>query len=247
MRPRTAALVLLLLAPRVHAQPPGKSPPDTVVNLQVLPKTMSRTQVWGTMRNIAAGLGVRCTFCHVGDDSTPLEQLDFPNDQKRTKLVARQMLRLVQEVNARLDTIPGRPTPAVTVTCATCHRGVSRPVPLATIIAEVATTAGADSATRVYRSLRERYYGRDAYDFGEPSLNTAAFRTARAGRTDDALALLRLNESMYPNAAALAIVRGNVQLMRGDTTAAAAAFREAVRRDPKNDEARGRLRDIGRP
>jgi len=34
--------------------------------------------------------------------------------------------------------------------------------------------------------------------------------------------------------------------MRADTTAAAAAFREALRRDPANDEARGRLRDIGR-
>jgi hypothetical protein len=33
-------------------------------------------------------------------------------------------------------------------------------------------------------------------------------------------------------------------LMRADTASAAAAFREAIRRDPKNDEARGRLRDI---
>ena len=92
--------------------------------------------------------------------------------------------------------------------------------------------------------MRERYYGRDAYDFGEVSLNTAAFRTARAGKIDDALALLRLNEQLYPNTAALSIVRGNIMLMRADTSSAAAAFREAIRRDPKNDEARGRLRDI---
>ena len=132
----------------------------------------------------------------------------------------------------------------MTVTCITCHRGVNRPVPLATIITETATAAGADSATRAYRALRERYYGRDAYDFGEVSLNSAAFRTARAGRIDDALALLRLNEQLYPNTAALSIVRGNIMLMRADTASAAAAFREAVRRDPTNDEARGRLRDI---
>ena len=98
---------------------------------------------------------------------------------------------------------------------------------------------------RVYRSLRERCYGRVAYDFGETSLNSAAFRTARAGKTDDALALLRLDEQLYPNTAALSIVRGNVHLMRADTSSAASAFREAVRRDPSNDEARGRLRDIG--
>jgi hypothetical protein len=121
---------------------------------------------------------------------------------------------------------------------------VSRPVPLATIVTETATAAGADSAIRDYRSLRDRYYGRDSYDFGELSLNSAAFRTARAGKIDDGLALLRLNEQFYPNTAALSIVRGNIALMRADTAAAAAAFREAIRRDPKNDEARGRLRAI---
>ena len=246
MRGTATTLALVLVASRTHAQAPGKWPPDSVVNLQVLAKTTPPVQVWGMMRNVASGLGVSCTFCHVGADTAPLAQIDFASDQKRTKLVARQMLKLVQEINARLDTIPGRSTPAVSVTCVTCHRGVSRPVPLSTIVAEVATASGADSATRVYRSLRERYYGRDAYDFGEASLNTAAFRTARAGKIDDALALLGLNESLYPNAAAVAIVRGNVLLMRADTTGAAAAFREAIRRDPTNDEARGRLRDIRR-
>jgi hypothetical protein len=47
-----------------------------------------------------------------------------------------------------------------------CHRGTSRPVPLAALIADAATIAGADSAVRAYRALRERFYGRDAYDFG---------------------------------------------------------------------------------
>ena len=227
------------------AQPPGKWPPDSLINLQVLPKNASPTQVWGNMRNIAGGLGVECTFCHVGPAGAPLERIDFASDEKRNKLVARQMMRMVQEVNRRLDSLPGRPTSTVTVTCNTCHRGVSRPVPLAQIIAEVATASGADSAIRTYRALRERHYGREAYDFGELSLNSAAFRVGRAGKTDDALALLRLNEQLYPNTAALAIIRGNVYLMRADTAAAAASFRDAIRREPANDEARGRLRDIG--
>jgi predicted negative regulator of RcsB-dependent stress response len=119
-------------------------------------------------------------------------------------------------------------------------------VPLATLISEAAIAAGADSAVRAYRALRERYHGRDAYDFGELSLNTAAFRTARAGKTDEALALLRVNEEHFPTATALHISRGNVHLMRADTTAAAESFREALRREPNNGEARGRLRAIGR-
>ena len=55
-------------------------------------------------------VGVSCTFCHVGSDSAPLERIAFATDEKRKKRVARQMMRMVQEVNNRLDTIPVRPT-----------------------------------------------------------------------------------------------------------------------------------------
>gem|GEM_PF-5213358 len=50
---------------------------------------------------------------------------------------------------------------------------------------------------------------------------------------------------MFPGSSSLAVFRGNLHLMRADTAAAALAFREAIRRDPRNGEARGRLRDIG--
>ncbi len=156
------------------------------------------------------------------------------------------MMRMVQEINRRLDTLPGRTASGLQVTCMTCHRGVPRPVPLNQLLAEAATAAGADSAVRAYRALRQRYYGRDAYDFGELSLNSAALRLGRAGRHEDALALLRLNEEMFPSSSATYVFRGNIVLMRGDTAAAEAAFREAIRRDPTNNEARGRLRAIGR-
>jgi len=69
---------------------------------------------------------------------------------------------------------------------------VSRPAPLSTIIAEVATTSGADSALRAYRSLREKFLIRGVYDFGEPTLNIAAFRLGRAQTFDEAFALLKL-------------------------------------------------------
>jgi hypothetical protein len=197
------------------------------------------------MRNFAGGLGVRCQFCHVGEEGQPLERFDFAKDDKRTKLVARQMMRMVQEINRRLDTIPGRTSPGLQVTCATCHRGVSRPVPLATLLSDAGTAFGADSAVRAYRALRQRYYGRDAYDFSESSLNGAALRLAQSKKFDEAFALLRLNEETFPAAASTYVFRGNVNLMRGDTTAAAVAFREAVRRDSTNREALGRLRDIG--
>ena len=58
-------------------------------------------------------------------------------------------------------------------------------------------------------------------------------------------ALLKLNEELYPASSGMYVFRGNINLMKGDTTAAAAAFREAIRRDPANDEAKGRLQAIG--
>ena len=60
------------------------------------------------------------------------------------------------------------------------------------------------------------------------------------------LALLKLNEEYFPKSSGMYVFRGNVLLMRADTNGAAEAFREAVRRDTTNNEAKGRLRAIGR-
>lgn len=257
------SLVLLATATSSLAAQARTFPPDSLVNTQVIPRNTPVLQVIGQMRNFAGDLGVRCQFCHVGQEGRPLSEFDFAADTKREKLVARQMMLMVAEIDRRVDTLPGHgagPHPAghehaatapaapttPLVTCGTCHRGVSRPVPLQTIVVEAAQSAGVDSALRAYRALRDRYYGRAAYDFGESTLNIAAFRLARAGRPDDGLALLGLNETYFPNSSGMSVFRGNILLMRGDTSGAALSFREAIRRDSTNTEARGRLRDIGR-
>ena len=238
-------IALVVAAGSLGAQVQGKFPPDSLVNTKVFPHNTPVTEVIGAMRNFSGALGVRCQFCHVGEEGKPLETFDFAKDEKRTKLVARQMMRMVQEINRRLDTLPERQANGLQVTCATCHRGLNRPVPLATVVSDAGMSSGADSAIRAYRALREKYYGRDAYDFSEMSLNSAALRMARANKVDDALALLKLNEEQYPKASSTYVARGNVFLIKGDTTSAAGAFREAIKRDPMNREAMGRLREIG--
>ena len=240
------SVALLAALPVVATSQTRKFPPDSLVNTQVIPHDTPVNQVIGQMRNITGDLGVRCPFCHVGQEGQPLDQFDFAKDKKQPKLRARQMMRMVAEINRRLDTLPGHTPADPVVTCRTCHRAVSVPLPLQTIVMTADSVSGLDSAMRAYRSLRERYYGRDAYDFGEPTLNIAAFRLARAGKHADGLALLDLNESFYPNSSGMSVFRGNIQLMKGDTNAAALAYREAIRRDSTNGEARGRLRDIKR-
>jgi hypothetical protein len=249
---RTLASILILSAgtffgTNLPAQPTGKWPPDSLVNVKVLPRTMPVMNLVGVMRDFTSALGVRCQFCHLGQEGQPLEQFDFVSDQKRTKLTARQMMAMVQEINRRIDTLPQHNSATgLQVTCMTCHRGVSRPAPLATILVDAGVAAGSDSALKAYRALRQRYFGRDAYDFSEPSLNIAAFRLGRANKFDEAFALLKLNEELFPGSSGMYVFRGNIELMRADTNAAAAAFREAIRRDTTNVEAKGRLRAIGR-
>jgi hypothetical protein len=216
---------------------------DTLVNTQVIPHNTPVPQVLAMMRGFTGALGVRCEYCHVEREGGPP---DFPLDDKRTKRTARLMMRLVQQINdSTLSRIPERPTPAVAVTCATCHRGVARPKPLADIVTEAVAGSGLDSAVRAYRALREQYYGRASYDFGENSLNAAAQALLAARRADDALGVLRLNAEFFPNSAGVAGQMGEAYLAKADTANAIAMYRQALLRDPNDRLARQRLRALG--
>ncbi len=238
------AAVLAPVASELPAQ--NRFPPDTLRNLKVLPAATTPAEVVAIMRGFATALGVRCQFCHLGEEGRPLSTFDFVSDQKRTKQTARLMMEMVRDLNrVTLAAIPDRPVPPVEVTCLTCHRGVARPLTLGQVIAEALRGGGPDSARSAYRELRTRYFGRAAYDFGEPSLVGAAQDLARAGRLDDALGLLQINDEQFPASANNMNNIGDVQLARRDTAAAVAAYRTALRRDSTDPVARGRLRALG--
>src|SRR5437879_13048192 len=106
MRLFVVCVCALVFCRSAAAQTPGRFPPDSLVNVKVIPRTTPVIQVVGMMRNFAFGLGVRCPFCHVCEEGMPLEKFDFAKDEKRTKRVARQMMRMVDEINRRLDMLP---------------------------------------------------------------------------------------------------------------------------------------------
>lgn len=110
----------------VNAQ--QKFPPDEFVNLQVFPKDASPAVIVNAMKNITRALGVRCPFCHVGEEGMPLEKFDFPSDAKPEKQTARMMMRMAGEINAQLTkAMPDAPAKGYQVTCFTCHRGQQHP------------------------------------------------------------------------------------------------------------------------
>lgn len=106
-----------------HAMPRAK-------NLQVLPKDISGLDLMAMMRGYTKALGVECEFCHAEDPQT--HHMDFSSDAKPDKTIARTMIRMTQEINSKYLATVNDPdaTPAQkTVTCGTCHRGSSMPMP----------------------------------------------------------------------------------------------------------------------
>ena len=124
---RVIVAVVILSSPAAPAAAQGMFPPKSFQNLQVLPKDASAALVVTTMKAFANNLGVRCQFCHIGEEGLPLEQFDFASDAKATKTTARAMMRLTQEFNKQLDAAVPNPGSASRVTCITCHRGKSKP------------------------------------------------------------------------------------------------------------------------
>jgi hypothetical protein len=247
MRPlrslRLVAAIAACTAAPLAAQGRPPQGPDSLVNTLVIPHNTPVPQVLAMMRGFTSALGVRCDYCHVEREGGPP---NFPLDDKRTKRTARLMMRMVQLVNdSTLSRIPERPQPSVAVTCATCHRGLARPKPLADVVTETVTAAGLDSAVRAYRVLRDQYYGRASYDFGEGSLNTAAQALLALRRPEDALGVLRLNAEFFPNSAGVSGQMGEAYLAKADTANAIAMYRQALLRDPNDRLARQRLRALG--
>ena len=95
-------------------------------NLQVLPKDISKEQLFPIMKSFAQGLSVRCVHCHVGEEGKPLSTFDFASDAKKEKLVARKMLVMVHRINEQDFGV--KDYRDVKVTCFTCHRGSTKPL-----------------------------------------------------------------------------------------------------------------------
>ena len=229
---RVVVLSVLLLAGATSLSAQGKFPPDSFTNLKVLPKTISRQELLTTMRGFALGLGVRCTYCHIGKEGQPLDSVNFASDDKRTKRVARVMIGMVNHINGEhLADVPDRPEPHVVVRCETCHRGVARPRLLSDEMELYLADSGLAAALQHYRDLRAKYYGGEAYDFRELPLIGLAQEQARAGKVDDAIGILGMSAEFFPASGQTPLTLGNVLLFKGDTARAIAAFREALAKD----------------
>jgi outer membrane lipoprotein-sorting protein len=118
-------LFSVLVTTGAHAQsalpkPPAESPARSKLaeeeykNIQAL-KGIPAEMVVPSMQFIAASLGVECEYCHVARA--------FEKDDKKPKLTARKMIGMMMAINK--ENFEGHRE----VTCYSCHRGSTSPVP----------------------------------------------------------------------------------------------------------------------
>jgi hypothetical protein len=99
-------------------EPPQEKTVEQVQkNIKVL-TGMPESQLIPVMNFFAASMGRRCNYCHVNNQG----QWDYASDAKPEKAAAREMIKLVMDINKTTERLKLDP-----VSCYTCHRGRTSP------------------------------------------------------------------------------------------------------------------------
>jgi hypothetical protein len=97
--------------------PQEKTVEQVQKNIKVL-TGMPESQLIPVMNFFAASMGRRCNYCHVNNQG----QWDYASDAKPEKTSAREMVKLVMDINKTTERLKLDP-----VSCYTCHRGRTSP------------------------------------------------------------------------------------------------------------------------
>ena len=237
-----ASLALLLAFP-ARAQDHW-SWPEKPSNLQVLPKDWPGSRLQPVMTGFTRALGVRCSYCHKGEEGKPLSAYDFASDENPNKNRAREMLRMLGDINDHLKKIEPSGDKRVNMWCHTCHHGRSRPMTLEEELGEQYRTKGIKSALDHYAELKTKYYSRGAYDFGEDSLNGFGYALLEKNDTSAAIQILTLNAQEFPQSGNAWDSLAEAYAKAGDLQKAREDYEKSLALDPKNENARKMLKKI---
>jgi len=220
--------------------------PEHPKNLKVLPADTGPEKLSAIMRGFSRSLGVRCQYCHVGQEVKPLSSFDFASDANPNKDRARQMYKMLGMINAQLREFP-RSGPKVNMWCHTCHAGRPKPTTLVEELDVAYAKGGAAAAVERYHELRTRYYGRGGYDFGERSLEEFGGGLLEKHDNDGAVAILKLNAETFPESGDAQETLGDAYSAAGRAELASGAYKKAVALDPHNGEAKAKLEKLEAP
>ncbi len=219
------------------ASPLAAQWPPEVKNLKVIATDTKFNVLLDTMKAFTRALGVRCSYCHVGREDQELADYNFASDDKPAKVKAREMLKMVGAINDQyLAALPMRRQPAITVSCNTCHHGISQPRTVQQVVLGAYATGGYTAADSTYRALRTRYYGAAAYDFGEVPLTDVAAAIQAQGSNPDAVRFYQLNIQFLPASGFALRQLGFQYLAMHDTASALGTFKKQLELQPNNTE-----------
>jgi tetratricopeptide (TPR) repeat protein len=191
---------------------------------------------FANMQEISSALGVSCNYCHTAERGS-----GTPEPKKE---IARAMIAMTRDLNAKIAVSVGEPAESLTrVQCITCHRGVAIPRQLGDILSQTLREQGTTSAIAQYRDLRQRYFGRQAYDFGEDTLLNLAQRIVES-KPDDAIALIQVNLEFNPRSARSYFALAHAYTRKIDDASAIASLEKSLEIDPDNNVARGQLEQL---
>lgn len=196
------------------------------------------------MMGFTRSLGVRCSYCHVGEEGKPLSTYDFASDANPNKDRARAMLRMLGSVNDHLGRIEPSGEKRVNMWCHTCHRGAPRPMTLQEDLGEVYRKSGIDAAIARYHKLREQYDDRGTYDFREGSLNAFGHELLGLGDSKGAITVFRLNTTQYAQAGNTWDSLAEAYQKDGNEELAKIYYRKSLELDPENTHALEMLRGM---
>jgi photosynthetic reaction center cytochrome c subunit len=229
--------------PQAQAQAPRWTWPENPTNLKVLPKDMGGQRLQPVMVGFSNALGVRCTHCHKGVEGSPLSTYDFASDENPNKDRAREMLRMLKDINTDLEKIQPSGDKRVNMWCNTCHNGRARPMTLGDELGEQYRKNGIEAALERYADLKQRYYGKAAYDFSENALNAFGY-TVLESDAPGAIEVFKLNAFEYPQSSNVWDSLAEAYMKFGDKASAQRYYEKAIARDPNAENAKQMLKKI---
>jgi tetratricopeptide (TPR) repeat protein len=239
-----AAVVVALSVQQVRSQQRWQWP-EKATNLKVLEPDTSAERLRHIMLGFCNALGVRCNHCHVGEPGADLSTYDFASDEKAAKNTARAMYTMLGDIRGHLDKIEPSGAHRVNMWCHTCHRGQPRPMSLFEDLGEAQAAAGTDSTVARYRLLRERFYGRGGYDFGEEEvLNSLGYEQLGKGLVEDAITLFALNTEHFPGSANAWDSLAEAHRKAGHRDLALEYYRKSLELDPESRNAAEMLKEM---